>query len=137
MKKIVHTLAMTVMLYHLLVGCCVHHAHSDTALWASEIQTATCCHHDHGRGDHRQGHSLPHNSSGEPEGCKGAKCAFVVPPLDGRSPLLQWGQDPGLTAPLAAGHAIAPASTRPTLEHSLPGGPPPVPLHLAHQVLLI
>ncbi|NLS92875.1 MAG: hypothetical protein GXX96_12035 [Planctomycetaceae bacterium] len=135
MHKTVHSLTMLLVLYHLLVGCCGHHAHTDSSNPRIEASRHTvCCGHGHrehndGREPEPSGH--PHES-----GCDGGVCHFVVPQADGGASLVVQ------SAAANCLYFVPPAQEHLSSSY-LASAPPPSPgiaalrLHLVHQVLLI
>ena len=133
MQRIVHNLAMTVVLYHLLVGCCGHHAHWDISTPTSDdLDAAACCCHEHGD-DQRSHGEAPSQKGG---GCDGVKCVFVAPQVEGRAHSVD--QPPGASlVRLERAFRILPSPSEQAHEFPPPGGVPPIRLHLVLQVLLI
>ena len=129
MAKLCRIVTAAILVVHLIVGCCAHHAHA-------------CDGHGHSpsaRGDATSGGRCPesggdHSRHG-PKDCQGAKCSFVspsrtvsdsfVPPLQASCARLL--DDPA--SPLGVGSEQHSRATGRLLL--------PVRLHLANQVLLI
>ncbi len=131
MHRIVHSLAMSLVLYHVLVGCCWHHAHAESAEPSGEtLQSPTCCQHHHEDG--REPADLPHPHDG---GCDGESCDFVVPHIDGPPQLDETAVASLVDLDLAS--RIQPSSGALGSEIPPPGGLPPLRLHLLNQILLI
>ena len=135
MHKIVHSLAIFLVLYHTLVGCCWHHAHAvPFPKPAASVSTAACCDHSHdeptGRPDSE---GVPHHGD---RGCDHGKCVFFVPPTDGSADQAEQ------VVPLSESftgilrHAAILSRCR-AGEAPPPAGLPPLRLHLANQILLI
>ncbi len=135
MHKTVHTLTMLLMLYHVLVGCCWHHAHAEspTSRADGSLNTA-CCGHDHG--EHHDGQEpadRPHQQDGD---CDDGMCFFVVPQADGGAELVD---KPAPATGLCLDLHRQSRSSRgwPPNEAPPPSGIPPLRLHLVNQILLI
>lgn len=135
MHKTVHSLTMLLVLYHLLVGCCGHHAHADSRKASIEASPYTaCC--GHGHREHNDGQEPASSEHSHESGCDEDVCHFVVP---------QAGGGAVLAVQSAAANCLC--SVLPALEHLSssylasapppPAGIPPLRLHLVHQVLLI
>ena len=147
MHKLVHNLALSMVLYHLMVGCCCHHAHADESGPHHDELAASCCsHHGHGHSGHGHSGHGP-QSEGEPSdpadgsdrehgGCDDTRCVFVVPNAGGAirlvgpvNPLALLGFAPQPTAAVFA--------TSFSRETPQPAVALPLRLHLLNQILLI
>ena len=138
MHKLVHNLALSMVLYHLLVGCCCHHAHAhpkDSGSHHDELAVACCSHHDHSQ---REGEpSDPaHSSDREHGGCDDTRCVFVVPNPGGATRLVSQ-VNPLVLMSFAPQPAAAALVTSLTREPPRPAAALPLRLHLWNQILLI
>jgi hypothetical protein len=122
--------------FHVIVGCCAHHAHACDERDASHLSHAVEVAEVHGFEGFCLGNLVDHVEHG-PNDCHGSQCEFVRPTTHAAIPShLQFGYAPVLPLPsyqqLCAGEfSLA--------QHCFPAGRllMPVPLHLANQVLLI
>ena len=136
MQKSIHNLMMTVVLYHLLAGCCWHHAHAQPSNRSDDNSlVSVCCGHNHA--EHGHGHESPSQRPQRQDGhCDSGKCCFVVPKTDGES-----GAVDGTSALHAVCRDVSPPIHPPAGRFSNqappPAGIPPHRLHLINQVLLI
>lgn len=136
MYRTLHTIAMAAVLAHMVLGCCVHHAHGEhSALGPSAAGREECsrddsagrphAHHD-GCGSHEQG-------SGHEE-CGGRDCFFVKPDGNNSSDdLIAWVDVAFFDPPAVGGVDLR-------LPLPLAHGPlfwPGIRLHLVNQVLLV
>jgi hypothetical protein len=134
---LLHNLSAAILVVHLVVGCCAHHAHDCPQ---------TCeARHSEGTGDDAgtpcDGHS--HNEQGQtndhhhgPDECRGVKCSFVRAANDTiAKAILQLCQ--AQVAPLLDDVSASPGIL--SEQHFFAAGRLllPVRLHLANQVLLI
>ncbi len=148
MHKLIHNLALFVVLYHLLVGCCWHHAHAVEPHNRDAATESACTDHAVGKrvdGDchgcpHQQGHANHHSDQQRPgqshRGCPNGHCVFVVPAVDGSVRLVDNVNPLANVVPhfvATGGPQIATAASAVT--------PPivcsPLRLHLVYQILLI
>jgi hypothetical protein len=132
MHKFVHSLTMLLVLYHLLVGCCWHHAHAESPEPRVESASCTaCCGHEHGNGREPAESPRPHEG-----GCEGGTCDFVVPQEDGGTELAHQSVPAnGLCSDLPRQERVLP--DLPSNAAPPPAGIPGLRLHLVNQILLI
>ncbi len=139
MHKLVHNLTMFVVLYHLLVGCCCHHAHGvDTGHWHDAGGSRCVSVADEERDSHRDcdHHSGEPDSGGQRRGCHEEHCVFVVLVTDGATRLV--GQSYFPTSPGATFTSVVFSSPVQQACRSLPHPCiTPLRLHLMNQILLI
>jgi hypothetical protein len=121
--------------FHVIVGCCAHHAHACNEMDASHPSHEAEVSVGHSVEGFCLGHLVDHVEHG-PNDCHGSQCTFVRPTHDVVVPsLVQLGHLwvlPSLCHQLGAGEFSE-------AQHCFPAGRllMPVPLHLANQVLLI
>jgi len=132
-----HNVAMYLVLTHMLVGCCWHHAHAEHVACCQEHSDAVFFHR-HEDGDHDTGdHDCPHHDSPcHQNGCDEGECVFVVPEVDTTVKLIDGGHPLAIAPmePFSGGSAKYPSASP---EAPPPSNPPPLRLHLMNQVLLI
>ncbi len=137
MYKLVHNLALSMVLYHLLVGCCCHHAHGNNSFPHHDELAATCCsHHDHCDSSREKSNRSTNEPDREHGGCHDSQCVFVIPNPDSSAritshvnPLVALGLAPQVTSRVYA--LCTPRESR------QPSVAEPMRLHLLHQILLI
>lgn len=81
MQKFLHNLMMTSVFYHILVGCCWHHAHTEPlGECGSDQAVGACVGHSHDHPEHDEGQESPlERPPGQDSHCDGEQCCFVVP----------------------------------------------------------
>lgn len=137
MFKLVHSLALLTVLYHMLVGCCCHHAHAHQPVRSPQVAPATCCsghHHQHGEAEKPA--DSPQQPARQPVHCHGKTCVFVLPTSVASDRLVgqtTWLVDfcwvpPSVTVPVTTGFVADVGCFDPGLS---------VRIHLWHQILLI
>jgi hypothetical protein len=130
MSKLLRLLTATVLTVHLMMGCCLHHAHACESMngalpeWASSSHGIHC--------DHLPGSDSDHSG---PHKCQGEKCSFIPLNLNTCQPPTQPLE--GFVLPLI-GHVVSLKGILAEQHFSTAGRlPPPLRLHLTKQVLLI
>ncbi len=139
MHKLVHNLTLCIVLYHLLVGCCWHHAHRSHEDYCGDAHRQACVadgerHLCDGAGEvHASAPSVP---PVEHQHCHEGHCFFVVPAWDG---LARWVGQVHWVATLNT--ACTTESLTPLADHFTRESPQQpiaaVRLHLLNQILLI
>jgi len=80
MNKWVHNLTMLAVLYHLLVGCCWHHAHGEPRAAARQTGCALDCPDSfHHGAPHAADEPLADGSHEHQGACENPRCTFVLP----------------------------------------------------------
>ncbi len=136
MRRFLCNLMMTSVLYHLVAGCCGHHAHAEPAsVDAENSHVSVCCGHSHA--EHDQGHQPPSEPPQRPDSdCDRAKCYFVVPRMHDGSESV----DKTTVADVAC-REVAPrihaSAARLAVEAPPPTALASPRLHLVNQVFLI
>jgi hypothetical protein len=132
MSRFVRRVALLAVLAHMLLGCCLHHAHVEAAGGGEPMGAAGASHEHCGT----CAHGVPHEKGRTDHPCNEPACVFVRP--DDRS-------GPELAAPLVVAVWIEPfwAGAGP-VGHAIDAAglgsarcSPPVRPHLLKQVLLI
>jgi hypothetical protein len=126
-RHAVHIVATVAVAFHLVGGCCWHHAHADAAEGGPVAQADHCCpcgQHDDAPRPADEG------------GCENGHCAFIAPQIGGACPSVAAGM---LVQPLF----VAPIVTAPSLGEPFDSSPShplivgSLRLHLLKQVLLV
>jgi hypothetical protein len=135
MRTLVSNLTAVLLVIHAMIGCCHHHWHHDDES-ATPKRVACCCCCDHHDPAHGTSEAPSQPCNGERE-CHGV-CTYIATPrtsLDAAT----LGVDLDFAAVIPA-HGGSPLSAASSLWSQLQGcddAPPPLRLHLLHQILLI
>jgi hypothetical protein len=136
MKRLVHNLALSALLLHMLGGCCLHHAHAEChgECGESEPEPACCECEAHHRGDH-----VSHDAGPVPQhqhGCQVGMCDFVVPAA-GNTNLPRGDSTAAFLSVNLGSHGGASAAPTSRNDGFLDDLAPPCRVHLMKQVLLL
>lgn len=137
MNKWVHNLTMLAVLYHLLVGCCWHHAHGEPRAAARQTGCALDCPDSfHYGAPHAADEPLADGSHEHQGACENPRCTFVLPDPESVPDLASLiGRQTVGWADLATFDCNRPGPT--ILETPPPWSGPSLRLHLVIQALLI
>ena len=132
MSRLIRILTVVVFTAHMMLGCCIHHAHASDGKDCGSSSRATPAHDcqcpdSHGNGSDHSQHDSPD--------CQGAKCSFVPPRTEMGSLFGQLSQM--FVAPLF--QDLSSLAGIANERHFFAAGRllMPICLHLANQVLLI
>lgn len=129
MSRVLRFGIMLTVAVHMVLGCCLHHAHGSHPADSPSVEDSCGCgHHGHEEG------TEPSDHQSSDHGCDGDQCVFTLP---------ESGSAAQLTVGLDCLPCICVAPTLPgmngidSVDTRLHQCGPPIPLHLLNQVLLI
>ena len=136
MRTLVSNLTAALLVIHAMIGCCHHHWHQDDESAATSTGVACCCccdHHDHSHGT-SEAPNQPCNGERE---CHGV-CTYIATPRTSlAAATLGVDLDFAAVIPVHGGSPFAAATTLWNQLQVCDDSPPPLRLHLLHQILLI
>jgi hypothetical protein len=136
MRALVPNLTAVLLVIHAMIGCCHHHWHGDDEVAAASISVSHCSCCSHQRATHDASKVPGEPCNGERE-CHGV-CSYIP------TQRMQLGASAGgidfrlaIVTPVHTSGRIAAAAERLDQLDAVDDSPPPLRLHLLHQILLI